>query len=673
MPLTLRRPTTSQQWSTRLLDGLLFLAAATALVWSLPMRLPWAGLDPGWVEALVQATDQGRIFGRDVVFTFGPYHQLYTGQVSENFTFLVLGRWIYGLGWGAAMLSLRRQVGHPFSWAILLVLALFTSQRLDALFNSFCLIITLTALCRIKQESLPLINYILQISTLILGILIKLSFVALAAPSLIILLSTELCQSDANKLKSLVKTIAIPLIGIGLMLPAGMNIADGWHYITGPNKEIVSGYSEAMALYRSRNDWQQLPYWLASAACIGAITTGLQQKLHWRNRWTVVATALIGTLYFWAPFKAGMVRHDGGHFPMSGLFLLTAGIVTLALFWECFRGKRLLMGIPLLLLPIGTGYTISSKRMDWDWDLYRRTRHYGIKQFWQANASFEGRSALLERRTEVLNHLKTRDDLTDHFDLPTSATADHLPWDTLDVINNKLTYTPRPIPHSLNAYSKRLLELNREFFADPKRRPEFVLLNQKVIDQRWPSTDIEGPALSEIARHYELHSRGTRGGIAMRERTDPIEQREQTLLQQAFDLRQNRSSSRPIQLPTKLPAGTSVSFNFKPNWLYKLRKALYRPGFVIRARVDFADGQHKKYRLVPSAAEELPLMPLPGSDDELLTYIQAKQGPIELKTPKEKQPVAIRLQLRRPGSRSSEPISRYFSNVELTLKAPKHR
>ena len=31
MPLTLRRPTTSQQWSTRLLDGLLFLAAATAL------------------------------------------------------------------------------------------------------------------------------------------------------------------------------------------------------------------------------------------------------------------------------------------------------------------------------------------------------------------------------------------------------------------------------------------------------------------------------------------------------------------------------------------------------------------------------------------------------------------------------------------------------------------
>ena len=103
--------------------ALLFLAAATALIWSLPIRTPWIGLDPGWVESLVQATDAGRIYGRDVVFTFGPYHQLYTGQVSENLNFFLLGRWLYGLGWGAAMLSLRRQIGHPLSWLMLLVLA----------------------------------------------------------------------------------------------------------------------------------------------------------------------------------------------------------------------------------------------------------------------------------------------------------------------------------------------------------------------------------------------------------------------------------------------------------------------------------------------------------------------------------------------------------------------
>ena len=312
MPLTLRRPTTSQQWSTRLLDGLLFLAAAIALVWSMPIRTPWIGLDPGWVESLVQATDAGRIYGSDVVFTFGPYHQLYTGQVSENLNFFLLGRWLYGLGWGAAMLSLRKQIGHPLSWLMLLVLAFLTSQRLDALFNSFCLIVSLTALCRIRQDSLPLISYLLQLSTLVLGVLIKLSFVALAAPTILVLLGTELTHRQSYGFEKLIKVLALPLIGIGLMAPAGMGISDGWHYITGPNKDIVSGYSEAMALYRRRNDWQQLPYWLASGFTISLLVTGLKRRIQWRSPWWSALMVSVSAIYFWSPFKAGMVRHDGG-------------------------------------------------------------------------------------------------------------------------------------------------------------------------------------------------------------------------------------------------------------------------------------------------------------------------------------------------------------------------
>ena len=127
MPLNLRQSSPRENWRCRLLDGVLFVVAATALVWSLPIRTPWAGLDPGWAEALVQATDHGRIFGRDVVFTFGPYHQLYTRQISENLNLFLLGRWLCGLGWGAVMLSVRRQIGHPLSWLWLALLVMLTS------------------------------------------------------------------------------------------------------------------------------------------------------------------------------------------------------------------------------------------------------------------------------------------------------------------------------------------------------------------------------------------------------------------------------------------------------------------------------------------------------------------------------------------------------------------
>ena len=217
MPLSLRQSSPPENWRCRLLDGVLFVVAATALVWSLPIRTPWAGLDPGWAEALVQATDHGRIFGRDVVFTFGPYHQLYTRQISENLNLFLLGRWLYGLGWGAVMLSVRRQVGHPLTWLWLLLLAVLTSQRLDALFNVFCLAVTLTALCRSQAESLAWPNYLCQLCSLLLGILIKLSFLALAVPTIAILVAVELGQIQARPVANGLRLLAIPMIAMLLL------------------------------------------------------------------------------------------------------------------------------------------------------------------------------------------------------------------------------------------------------------------------------------------------------------------------------------------------------------------------------------------------------------------------------------------------------------------------
>ena len=670
MPLTLRRPTTSQQWSTRLLDGLLFLAAATALIWSLPIRTPWIGLDPGWVESLVQATDAGRLYGSDVVFTFGPYHQLYTGQVSENLNFFLLGRWLYGLGWGAAMLSLRRQIGHPLSWLMLLVLAFLTSQRLDALFNSFCLIVSLTALCRIRQDALPLISYLLQLSTLVLGVLIKLSFVALAAPTILVLVGTELTHRQSYGFEKLIKVLALPLIGIGLMAPAGMGISDGWHYITGPNKDIVSGYSEAMALYRRRNDWQQLPYWLASGFTISLLVTGLKRRLQWRSPWWSVLMVGVSAIYFWSPFKAGMVRHDGGHFPMSGLFLLTAGVLTLMLFWRELNPKRAWLWL-VMLLPVVAGYSISSKKLASDWGYKLQERNDGLRGFLGASEGEEGRQALRDRRQRDLQRVSG---FTESFNIPEGSTADLLPWDTTDLIANKVRYTPRPIPHSLNVYSAELLELNRAFFTDPERRPQFVVLGVNSIDNRWLSTGLDGPALTAIANNYSLRNRGDRGSLVLEEEAGSQANAKETVIwQRDFTLNPNRPRTELLELPKDLPPGTSFSLKFEPTLRYKLLKSLYRPPFVTRLFVRYADGYEEKYRLVPSAAEQMPLVPIPRDEDALLEYIQAKTKPVDLSMSERDTPVAMKVILKWKAAGNAPPISRYFKSIQITLQAPQQR
>ena len=667
MPLTLRRPTTSQHWSTRVLDGLLFLAAATALVWSLPIRTPWIGLDPGWVESLGQATDAGRIYGSDVVFTFGPYHQLYTGQVSDNLNFFLLGRWLYGLGWGAAMLSLRKQIGHPLSWLMLMVLAFLTSQRLDALFNSFCLIVSLTALCRIRQETLPLVSYLLQLSTLVLGVLIKLSFVALAAPTILVLLGTELTHRQSYGFEKLVKVLALPLIGIGLMAPAGMGINDGWHYITGPNKDIVSGYSEAMALYRRRNDWQQLPYWLASGFTISLLVTGLKRRLQWRSPWWSVLMIAVSAIYFWSPFKAGMVRHDGGHFPMAGLFLLTAGMLTLMLFWRELKPKRAWIWL-LMLLPVAAGYAISSKKLASDWGYKFQERNDGLRGFIGASHGEEGRQSLRERRQ---NDLKRVSGFTETFNIPEGSTADLLPWDTTDLIANKVRYTPRPIPHSLNVYSAELLELNRAFFTDPAQRPQFVVLGVNSIDNRWLSTGLDGPARTAIANNYSYRNRGDRGSLVLEEKAGAQANADETVIwQRDFTLNPNRPRTEPLELPADLPPGTSFSLKFEPTLRYKLLKSLYRPPFVTRLWVRYADGYEEKYRLVPSAAEQMPLVPVPRDEDDLLSYIEAKTKPVNLTISDRDTPVAMKVILKWKAAGNAPPISRYFKSIRITLQAP---
>ncbi len=56
---------------------LIVVTAVCAFVPWLPV-MPQAGLDHSWVLGMNQAVAQGLVFGRDMIFTFGPYASIYT-------------------------------------------------------------------------------------------------------------------------------------------------------------------------------------------------------------------------------------------------------------------------------------------------------------------------------------------------------------------------------------------------------------------------------------------------------------------------------------------------------------------------------------------------------------------------------------------------------------------
>ena len=93
---------------------LLLLASLSSIiaVALVPFAYPQADLDPSWQQAMVEATDSGRVFGRDLVFTYGPLHQAVTDQASRNLVPFIVARLFFTASWFVALLL----VGLMLDW-----------------------------------------------------------------------------------------------------------------------------------------------------------------------------------------------------------------------------------------------------------------------------------------------------------------------------------------------------------------------------------------------------------------------------------------------------------------------------------------------------------------------------------------------------------------------------
>ena len=191
------------------------------------------------------------------------------------------------MAWGEGGVLGVRADRPTLSWLYLVVVALLSSQRLDTLFASF----VFCGAPPVAVQAIP-ISYpaICLVTALWIGIFTKLSFTPAAAAALLVLAGVELSQPSLSPLRKLIQALLIPGAALLALLPSGMDPAQAWIYISGANRHVVSGYSEAMALHRRKNDWMQLPYWLGPLAQVIAIK-GLQTRLRTNSPWLLTPIA----------------------------------------------------------------------------------------------------------------------------------------------------------------------------------------------------------------------------------------------------------------------------------------------------------------------------------------------------------------------------------------------
>ncbi|MFM6828012.1 MAG: hypothetical protein ACKPKT_21695, partial [Dolichospermum sp.] len=95
------------------------------------------GLDPSWSYAISQAAEKQLIFGKDIIFTYGPLSYLISGTVlPENFFQIIIFRWLIYLFLfivsTVRILSLKNHL-QQLSIGLSILFALFTGSPFAAI------------------------------------------------------------------------------------------------------------------------------------------------------------------------------------------------------------------------------------------------------------------------------------------------------------------------------------------------------------------------------------------------------------------------------------------------------------------------------------------------------------------------------------------------------------
>ena len=307
--------------------GVLLLVSIVRFVPLLP-NMPGDGLDPSWVYGMNEAVAQGMSFGKDVIFTLGPYASVYTKTyhpATDNL--MILGSLLLAISFTVAAYLNFRTASGILKLGILAVLGAAAYDR-DGLFLFYPMLVGLQFfnLSRAfdSKRKVGIAEVSLNLSLLVpfgLLLLIKGSFLI---SSLIISALSFVLFSRRGVWGICALIVVIPLASLVVFwLLSGQEIVDLPYYLIGLFP-IIGGYTEAMAI--SGDPIEYLLYMAAASALLFCIVNGVQASAYDK-----LVVFLMFLLILFLTFKAGFVRHDN-HAVASATMILLAALLVRALF-----------------------------------------------------------------------------------------------------------------------------------------------------------------------------------------------------------------------------------------------------------------------------------------------------------------------------------------------------
>lgn len=453
-------------------------------------------LDTSWWWVLNQAYLSGWQWGKDIVFTYGPWGFVFINQFDPGVVMNQIVAW-FAISLSLAVFAADR-CGKSKSLFLAIVLASLLLDGSEVLLMAICIF---PALHNPKEKSYSIPVRILYVLTSALLGLVKSNFLILAVLAVLLL---DLINSF-RKVPPY-NLILFIVFSLFFYVAAGQDISNYYSYMV-TSLDIVSGYGAAMG--KPGAVWQLLTFFelMIVLAAFVAKTIDRDEIDPRRNisLWVIA-------LYLFFCFKSGFVRNDDSHATLAFSGLAVAVFLIYSTYKDSVgvRWRYSLLGVVIVCFMIVTD--LNGGRAELESELHRAVARnsraidmlFSPGHWYQVSARKFNDAKLKVRAQYPLN---------------VSGSVDVLSSYQSAIIANDLKYVPRPIFQGFAAYTPTLAKINLNYFKETP--PDHFLFSRESIDGKHPnlSDSYVWPLLFKCYRlegyfpsvkAYDLASKGTR-------------------------------------------------------------------------------------------------------------------------------------------------------------------
>ncbi len=593
---------------------LLLIIFSFSMFYPYSPRMPGYGLDQSWIYAINEAVANGMLFGKQIIFTFGPLASIYTKAYHPDIFYLtVIVSTYFSIFFLFSIYFLSINTEKWKTVILFFILSIFCNE--DALFLSIPLLVVLNYF---SLEAIDPKNLITRFRISKKDIFLFLNFSLLGILPLIkgtmllgclgILVITIGFLLHKQKYKELFICIISPIItGLSFWLITGQQIGNIFEYFFSMIP-FISGYGEAMA--KNGSAIEEFFFFLLSTLLIVCIFTNkkvfLEKKIY---------LSLSLSIYLFISFKAGYVRHDGhGYIAIYSLFL---SYVLVYFYFSKFEENSkffqrifIICAIFFSTLYLKYGVTDSiikteiqrkninpqdikhlkiSEKINLAFNTFTKNEllkivfdSFSLKNNW---LYFRYSSQSYKKQFEIAN-LEINKICDIKYIL--NGTTDIYAFDTACLIAKNINWNPRPIFQSYSAYTHELSKINVNHIHSEKR-PDNIIFKIQTIDGRLPSLD-DGASWPDILLNYEIKNKD--------ENQLYLHKSNNNLRNPNFRIitRKDVKYGEKFYLPNN--SRLFVNIFIESTLLGKIQALLYKTDSV-EIKFNFSDGSEKIFKIIP--------------------------------------------------------------------------